>query len=145
MNVLIFISLSLFALVHCATDNANTTSILIGTWNMGQTTVTSSSNCCIPNGTITIVDNHNVSLTLTSTSWGGSLCNGRSPDFKLTIAGLDGSDSWNQIAPSGILYIADSKGDTIAVVMGFLQGQAIMGLDVNGNVMCEVGWIKSTK
>lgn len=145
MKVLIFVAL--LALAHCS-DTANTPGILIGTWSVSSSYVKSSSDCCMPSGTMKIVDNYNNSVTVTSTSWTGSLCRGRSSTFKLTVNGIDGSDSWNELAPGGWLYLENSLYQDISEIsISFSGGQDTLYMDVDyySDSTCVGYWTKSAK
>jgi hypothetical protein len=144
MKVLIFIAL--LALVHCS-DTASSSNILIGTWTVTSSKVEYFSQCCMPIGTMTIVDNDNDSITMTTTSWGGDKCNGISSSFELTFTDVDGSDSWNELAPTGTLYLQNSifQG-AYEISLTFSSGQDVLSLyaDIYGDQSCYGVWTKSS-
>lgn len=75
---------------------ADTPNILIGNWTVSLYDATSSSPCCQPTGDLTIINNGDDSVTLTSANWTGITCGTRNSSFQELIY-VDGSDSFNQL------------------------------------------------
>lgn len=142
MKALIFIAL--LAIAHCA-DNADTPNILIGTWNVTDSTVTSASACCMPIGQMTITNNSNDSIIITATSWAGNECEGFSPSYQALIHNVSGNSSWNELNNGGILYFTDTNNGEVEVTIGFTNGQDIMSMTTNLVTDCNVDYVKQTQ
>lgn len=145
MKAFIFIA-ALFAFASCQ-DSASTPNILIGNWALNMTNVTSTSDCCLPAGTMTIINNGNNSVTMTASSWAGELCASGDSSYSLTINGVDGSDSWAELtAASGEPFIAfgNSQGDDFGAIVEFADGLDAMLINVNDNLACSSLYIKTS-
>lgn len=145
MKALIFVAV-LLALASCQ-DNDSTPNILIGTWSLNYTNLTSSTPCCLPGGTMTITNSGDDSVTMTATSWDGGMCGNRSSSFEEIIDGINGAYSWNQLTNGSfglILGNPDQESSVIIAIMEFIDGFDVLALNVNENLNCSSMYLKTS-
>lgn len=134
-----FIFIALLVIAHCSdtSDDDNYPDNLIGQWTFSDTTVLSSTDCCLPSGAMTISKNPNNSITVTATSWVGALCGSRSSAYNQVLSGLNGADTWNQLtSASEEITLTDSNGDQISVNLDLLFDENLLGITINSVDQC---------
>lgn len=118
--------LVVLALYYCcnATYSRNEPYYLIGEWKVNSVHLDSNRYCCAPNGTVRIDYNYNNTVTLTSESWTGVGCPGRTSSYNQVFY-IDGSQTFDQLFP---YYLA---------INTFLDETAEMHLEFAGQIKQE--------
>ena len=157
MHIKLFF-LATFLIVSCAaqnyTANATTPGILIGNWAMFVGFANNNSQCCQPQGDLTITDNYNGTVTLTSTKWIGATCYSRPSSYQDLIY-VNGNDSFSQLqsqygnySAGQLPHVSDAQGNIISIDVEFssiIPPSLSLVYNVDESIQCFTSYTKSAE
>ena len=152
MHIKIFLLATLFIASYASdySDTSDTPNILIGNWNVFDNKATDLSPCCQPSGDVTIVNNYNGTVTLTSTSWTGYDCNARTSSYQDLIT-VSGNYSYAQLQTNygtgslALPQVFDASDNEITIDMSFSPTGMSLVYNLEEVDECYTYYIKSAE